>query len=137
MRFFSKAKDGGLESTVDAFFLFEIKWLCSIALLRFNKGSRENYHSHAFNAWTWFIKGDLTEHRVFQNKQHPVETKYSLSLKPKFTPRNNLHKVMARKTSWCFTIRGPWSREWTEYNDKTMETTVLTHGRKIVHSHKG
>lgn len=128
MRLFSKVKDGGLESTVDAFFLFEIKWLCSIALLRFNKGSRENYHSHAFNAMTWFIKGDMKEHRL----DILSITRYRRSLIPKFTSRNNLHKVIANKTSWCFTIRGPWSKTWTEYNVSDAAKITLTHGRKIV-----
>ena len=68
MRFFSKVKDGGPESTVDAYFLIEIKNWFSIALLKLHKCSRENYHSHAFNALTWFIKGDMVEHRIVYGK---------------------------------------------------------------------
>jgi len=47
MRLFQKAKDGGPESPVDGYFLIEIKSLFSIALLKFNNGGRENYHTHA------------------------------------------------------------------------------------------
>ena len=61
MRILQKTKDGGKESTVDAYFLIELKGWFSVALLKFNKGSRVNYHSHAFDALTWFIKGDMVE----------------------------------------------------------------------------
>ena len=127
MRFFNKTKDGGKDSTVDAFFLFEIKWLCSIALLRFNKGSRVNFHSHAFNAFTWFLKGDMTEHDM-----DGTTKKYSRRLLPKVTKREKFHKVIAERDSWCFTIRGAWQKEWSEYDPDTNETIILTHGRHEV-----
>ena len=65
MKLFSKCKDGGKESPVDAYFLIECKGLFfSVALLKFNKGGREAYHTHAFDAYTWFLKGDLVEEDV-------------------------------------------------------------------------
>ena len=56
MKLFSKCKDGGKESPVDGYFLIECKGLFSVALLKFNKGGREAYHTHAFDAYTWFLK---------------------------------------------------------------------------------
>lgn len=103
MRFFSKCKDGGVLSPVDAFFLIEIKSLFSIALLRFNKGGREEYHTHAFNAYTWFLFGDLVEEDF-----HYKKYKYTRSFKPKYTPKEKNHRVKANKTSGVFTVRGPW-----------------------------
>lgn len=125
MRFFSKAKDGGPYSPVDAYFLIEIKSLFSIALLKFNKDSRENFHTHAFNALSWFIKGDMVEQDY--NGEYRV---YERSIIPKFTSKKKNHRVIANKVSWCLTIRGPWEKTWTEDNEK--ETITLTHGRKIV-----
>lgn len=125
MKFFKQSKDGGPESPVDAFFLFEIKSLGSIALLRFNKGGREAFHTHAFNALTWFLWGDLVEQDI-DGSFRP----YKLSLLPKFTSRSKNHRVRAYKDSWCLTIRGPWAKTWTE--DDETHHTVLTHGRKIV-----
>jgi hypothetical protein len=52
MKFFCWSKDGGPDSPVEAFFLFEIKSLCSIALLKFNCDIRERmarYHEFAFD----------------------------------------------------------------------------------------
>lgn len=127
MKFLQKAKDGGPESPVDGYFLIELKGLFSIALLKFNKGGRENYHTHAFHALTWFLFGDLIEEDITG-----AEYRYKRSWLPKFTSRSKNHRVRAAKNSWCFTIRGPWSDTWTEDVPFPRETIVLTHGRKIV-----
>lgn len=133
MRFFTKTKDGGPNSTVDAYVLVEIKSLFSIMLLKFNKGTRENYHSHAFNAFSWFIKGNLREERLGRSLSHV----YTRGLFPKVTKKDNVHKVHAAKTSWVFTIRGPWQISWVEYNKKENKTIVLTNGRQKVHEYSG
>ncbi len=129
MKFFTWAKDGGPESPVDAFFLFEIKSVCSVALLRFNPGSREASHTHAFNAWTWFLSGELLEE--YLDDDGVIKYKfYKRSLLPKVTRRSRNHRVLADRTSWCFTVRGPWAKTWTE--DTDTHRITLTHGRKIV-----
>lgn len=125
MKIFKRSKDGGPESPVDAFFLIESKRLGSIALLRFNQGGREAFHTHAFNAWTWFISGDLVEQDI-DGSFRP----YTRSIIPKRTSRAKNHRVRAYKTSWCFTIRGPWASTWTETVNG--ELIVLTHGRKRI-----
>lgn len=125
MRFLSKAKDGGPNSPVDAYFLFEIKPIGSVALLKFNKGSREAFHTHAFTALTWFLWGDMTEENINGTKR-----KYSWNIIPKITRKLNNHRVIAHKTSWCLTVRGPWKRTWTETHKN--DTITLTHGRKVV-----
>ena len=120
--------DGGNDSGVTSWGL-ELKGLFSIVLLKFEPNNRENYHSHAFNALTWFIKGKLTE--VTQGIYGGYI--YRRSFTPKFTPRSCLHRVLASKDSWCFTIRGPWVDKWEEYNPNTRKWITLTHGRKVVH----
>lgn len=127
MRFLSKTKDGGPQSPVDAYFLFEIKYFMSIALLKFNKGGREAFHTHAFNALTWFLNGDLVEESI-DGTTHV----YKHSLLPKITKREKNHRVYAIKTSWCLTIRGPWTQTWTETHEDTL--TTLTHGRRIINT---
>jgi hypothetical protein len=125
MRFFQKTKDGGPDSPVNAYFLFEIKSCMSIAILKFNAGTREAFHTHAFNALTWFIAGDLVEQDISGEYYA-----YARSWIPKVTRRHKNHKVIALEDSWCLTIRGPWCDTWTE--DTEEKTTVLTHGRNIV-----
>jgi len=131
-RGFTKRKDGGKQSPVDGYWLIEIKGLFSIVLLKFNAGSRENYHSHAFNAFTWWLKGEIEEHRIIDGEK--VISRWKPSFKPKYTPRENCHKVFAQngKPAWAFCLRGPWHDTWTEWNEDTRELTTLTHGRKVV-----
>lgn len=129
MILFKKVKDGGPDSPVDGYFLFEFKSLFSIVLLKFNKGYREAYHTHAFNAITWCISGYMIEDKFESNDSAYI---YKPSVKPKITKRDNNHRVIALKDSWCISIRGPWAKTWTENNAKTGVKTVLTHGRKVV-----
>jgi hypothetical protein len=122
---FSKGKDGGPESKVQGYWLIQIKSLFAIALLRFDEGSRDAYHSHAFNSVSWVLRGKLDEHLT-----HPDTVKeYVPSFKPIHTYRNTFHKVYGRaKHTWVFTLRGPWVDTWIEHTpDKGV--TLLTHNR--------
>jgi len=123
---FKMKTDGGDKSGVVGFFLIEWKPMFSIALLRFSKGSREAYHSHAFHAITFWLKGEVIE-EMFDGTQ---KTFKGLTLKPKLTLRNCFHKVIGVTESWAFTLRGPWKDTWKE--SRSGEEVVLTHGRKIV-----
>lgn len=127
MRFFSKAKDGGKDSPVDGYFLIEIKGLFSIVFLKFNKGQRESYHTHAFNALTWFLWGDLEEQK-YNGSIH----EYKRNIIPKITKRDNNHRVKANKNSYCISLRGRWASTWTEHNNINKVKTTFTHGRKVI-----
>lgn len=127
MRFFTKVKDGGPDSNVDAYIPIEMKSLFTVALLKFNKGGREAFHTHAFTAFTWFLKGDMLE----ETKSGETSL-YKHRLWPKLTRREKFHRVLAFKDSWCFTIRGRWKDTWKEYDSSTNLVTTLTHGREVV-----
>ncbi len=126
MKIFKHGHDGGENSGVTGYWFIECKPLFSVVLLRFNKGSREAYHSHAFNALTWWLKGEVEEH--FQDGS--PSKKWKPSLKPKLTLRKTFHKIYANKISWALSIRGPWKETWEEFNGGVM--TTLAHGRKKV-----
>lgn len=118
------SKDGGQESTVQGWFI-EAKKLATAALLRFDDGTREAYHSHAFNCISWVLKGALEEEHL----EGGVDV-HRPSLKPVVTRRDTFHKVRSLGTTWVLTFRGPWSDTWKEYVDGQIIT--LTHGRKVV-----
>lgn len=128
-RLFYVKPDGGQDSGVTGYFLIEWKWLFSIAILKFEEGSREAYHSHAFNAYTWWICGHADEIKHGVSDMNKC-VQYQRSWKPKYTPRDNVHEVLAYTRCWAFTIRGPWEDTWYEYKDG--EKITLTHGRKVV-----
>lgn len=126
MRSFEWSKEGGSESHVDGFFLIEIKSLFSIVLLRFRQGGREAYHSHAFNAFTFWLKG-LAWEFLLNGKDH----RWTAGM-VKFTPRNCFHRVEAIRDTWALSFRGPWSQMWREYLPESREFVTLTNGRKVV-----
>lgn len=127
MKFLSVSKDGGPESHVTAYWLVEIKGLFSIALLKFEPGSRNEFHSHAFNSVSWLLKGCLGE----TMRERPLSCFYFYpSFLPIVTLRSTFHKVTSIGRSWVLTFRGPWSKTWKEYLPETDEDITLTHGRK-------
>jgi hypothetical protein len=128
MRLFSRAKDGGPTSTVTGYWLIELKRLFSIALLKFEDGSRDEFHDHAFNSWNWILKGEVVEefpHGWLNQTLGP-------RLRPYFTGRTRMHRVRSRGTTWVLSIRGPWAKTWQEFDPKTGKVITLTHGRKRV-----
>lgn len=124
-KLFCIKSDGGKDSGVTAFFLIEWKILFSIGILHFKKGTREAFHSHAFNAITWWLTGRVTEIKI-----DGTEKEYGPALKPKLTTRDNFHKVKAHKDTYALTLRGPWQDTWQEFKNNLFVT--LTHGRKQI-----
>lgn len=124
-RLFYKSTDGGYDSGVTAYFLIEWKILFSIGILHFKDGSREAFHSHAFSALTWWIKGNVLERKI-----DGTETNYKASFIPKYTPKTNFHKIISYGNTYALTFRGPWKNTWQEF--KNAKFITLTHGRKRI-----
>ncbi len=132
MRFFFKAKDGGPESNVTGFWLVESKRGGSIVLLRFAEGSREAFHTHAFNSISWVLKGALRELVKFRNGGDAT-IPYTPSFTPIITKRDRFHRVLGiGPATWVLSFRGPWAQNWKEYRMVEGKTVTLTHGRKEV-----
>lgn len=133
MKFFSKGKDGGPESTVTGYWLLEIKSLFSIVLLKFDGHSREAFHEHAFNSVSWLLQGQLNEyHRIENNPHLKIMMPHYPSWLPISTWKKTCHKVDSVGVSWVISFRGPWSKIWKEYNFLTGEQTTLTYGRTVL-----
>lgn len=123
MKFFKWSKDGGPDSTVSGLFVAEIKPLFSIVLLKFSPGSRDAYHTHAFNSLSWVLKGHLKEDNL-----NGGWTDYIGSVKPIWTPKKMFHKVISIGDTWVFSIRGPWMGSWQEYLPVTNTYLKLSNG---------
>lgn len=133
MKLLHIAKDGGKESTVWGFWLVEWKRLFSAALLCFEHGSREAYHSHAFNSISWVLKGSLEEDEMPREGDcYWTVRRYAPSLRPIFTPRNCMHKVTSVGRTWVLTFRGPWARTWREWLPDEDRFVTLASGRRVV-----
>ena len=127
MKLLSYGKGGGPDSTVWGFWLIESKALFSVALLCFESGSREAFHSHAFNSYSWVLKGWL--HEVFLQGGVQLHTP---SLRMVRTRRDTFHKVQSVGRTWVLTFRGPWADTWKEYLPKLKKFVTLKSGRTIV-----
>lgn len=141
MRLFSLTKDGGAESRVWAYNVIESKRFGSIMFLRFEHGSREAFHSRAFNSVSWVLRGGgLVE------EFHPDSPEYTEgtagpgalcfrvhlpSWRPVLTFRDTYHKVASSGRTWVLTFRGPWAPTWRDQAVGEPER-VLTHGRREV-----
>jgi len=133
MKFFRKGKDGGPASTVTGYWLVEIKPLFSIVLLRFEDGSRDEFHDHAFHSLNWVLKGKVVEEH---HAKGPFAKKiFGPSIRPILTKRSTFHRVVSKGTTWVLSLRGPWSKTWHEYDPKTGMFSELTHGRKILRTY--
>jgi hypothetical protein len=130
--FMATGKDGGPKSRVDGFWFIRIKGLFSVALLRFGEGTREAFHSHAFNSWSWLLTGGLEEQvcrRYDEGLVNYYWNRYKPSWRPIRTLRTTMHKVYGVKDSnWVLTFRGPWADTWEEL-DEAGDRVVLTHNR--------
>lgn len=127
MKLFRYEKDGGAESMVHGLFVVEIKSAFSIVLLRFEGKSREAFHSHAFNAISWVLRGKLVEEVI-----GGAVNEYPASRKPVLTPRTMFHKVSSDGITWAISFRGPWAEHWQEYLPEEDELVTLAQGRKDV-----
>lgn len=125
MKFLETSKDGGSESTVWAHWLIEAKRLFSIVLLRFENGTREAYHSHAFNSISWVLRGKLEERHLDGQIQYHYP-----SWKPVITKRDTFHQVFSYGRTWVVSFRGPWADSWKEVEQG--EEITLTSGRKVI-----
>lgn len=139
-------KDGGDESSVTGYWLFEIKCLFSIVLLKFDGESRDMYHNHAFWCWNWLIKGNLFEdvlHFSYYSNDVVKKTSkhYKPSWKPFFIGRDRMHQVSPdplptwnNNQAWVISFRSRWKSGWNEYNPNTGVHTTLKNGRIITKS---
>jgi len=124
-------KDGGKESRVWVWGI-ESKHVGSVLLMLFREGSREAFHSHAFNALSWVLRGKLRETFFIAGAAPRIHVP---SWKPIKTYRETFHMVegLAPRTL-VFSLRGPWVDTWREFLPRLKQFVTLTHGRKEVYA---
>lgn len=127
MKLFRYMRDGGPQSKVTGFWFIEWKRLFSAVLLHFFDGSREAYHSHAFNSISWVLRGELNE-----NMLDGGINRYLPGIRPVITRRSDFHKVVSVGDAWVMSFRGPWVKTWKEFLPEKKKFITLTHGRKVV-----
>lgn len=131
MKLLWNAKDGGAESRVWCWGI-ESKRLGSVLLLKFGQGSREAFHTHAFNSVSWVLSGELKETQMFNGPVYCTMF-HAPSWRPVHTYRETNHMVEGyAEANWALTFRGPWVDTWREFLPAAKRWLTLTHGRKEV-----
>lgn len=118
--------------SIKRFTIIEIKYLGGIIVNIFNTRNQDRFHSHAFNAWSWMIKGHYYEDVIVDGKE--IVTKKIE--KSRYIPRNHIHKITkSSHNAMSITFEGPWESVWNEYFDDGRIKTY-SWGRKVIFDSK-
>ncbi len=120
---------------IKRFTIIEIKCLGGIIVNIFNTKDQDRFHSHAFNSFSWMIRGWYKEDVVnINNNIKTLETK--IISKSRFIPRYYIHKIKeSSENAISITFEGSWKSHWKEYFDNEREKTY-TWGRKVIFDSK-
>ena len=123
------------EGHVEQFIIFENKKLFSIILYKWFTIDQIRFHTHAFSAVAFLLKGWYWEKIRFGKTE--MTNFVNVPLVPRFLPKNYCHAIQqARPGTRTLVITGPWQKHWFEYFPDT-ETWVKYHwGRKKVEKFK-
>lgn len=117
---------------VDELTLLEWKPLFSLKLFHFYPGeAQEIYHTHSFSAYSFLLSGNYIEafYNEYTNKFWSEPRNRSRLI---FIPKDRFHQITKSEGCWTIMLTGNWNDEYKEYNEKTGEIIVSTHGRKEV-----
>lgn len=114
-----------------AYTIFEHKYLFSIVVYHWKTIKQNRFHSHAFPAVAFLLKGGYDEEVYTPNgvKQKKVDQ----WLKPRVLPRNYTHRILqAEPKTWTIVFTGPWIKYWYEYFEDTQTWVKYSWGRKVL-----
>jgi hypothetical protein len=117
---------------IKRFTIIEIKHVGGIIVNIFNTEAQDRFHSHAFSAFSWMIRGHYYEDVI--DRRFEVVTKKIE--KSRFIPKNYIHKItQSSPNAMSVTFEGPWDSTWNEYFDDGRIRTY-SWGRKIIFDSK-
>lgn len=113
------------------FTIIEIKYLFGIIVNIFNTTDQDRFHSHAFHALSWMVRGHYFEDVLENNAV--ISKKIERS---RFIPKNYIHKItLSTPNAVSVTFEGPWGSTWNEYFDSGRVKTYGW-GRKVLFDSK-
>lgn len=129
---------------IKRFTIIEIKYLFGIIVNIFNTDNQDRFHSHAFNAFSWMIRGYYYEEVIVSetdpSKYHPYWLGVSVITKKieksRFIPKNYIHKITkSSPNAISITFEGPWDKNWNEFFDDG-RIKHYSWGRKVLYDSK-
>ena len=138
------------QGTITRYTLFECKWLFSIYIHDIDSVSQDRFHTHAFNALVYILKGSYSElikvnsvkvnsvkiNNDAKHENNSVIRKTYRRGQFRYIPRLLNHKIeKSEPHTTSLSLTGPYSSMWTEeLDDGTLY--VLTAGRKVLYKAK-
>lgn len=120
------------EGSVTQYTLFECKELCSVIFYRWNTVDQVRFHTHAFPAYAFLLRGFYHE-KVITDKGNVVKKIVNQLFKPRFLARDYCHSIgYAKPNTVTMVLVGRWSKQWKEYFPDTKTWVTYEWGRKKV-----
>jgi hypothetical protein len=109
------------EQSITELTLLEYKKWFSIKLFNFHKsgGVQDRFHTHAFNAYSFLLKGDYTEEVLEDNKIIKCLRSRSKAL---FIPKDSYHRITRSKGCVTLLVTGPWGETFKELRNTVGNT---------------
>lgn len=132
---FWKRKTIGLgDQNVTELTILEYKKLFSIKLFKFHKtnGKQDRFHTHAFNAYSFLLKGNYIEEVLEGNVIKKLPRNRSRLL---FIPKDSFHRITKGTDCTTLLITGPWGKAFKglTYTGRGMyKETECGEGRKVL-----
>jgi hypothetical protein len=116
---------------IKRFTIIELKYIGGIIINKFNTTNQDRFHSHAFFAFSWMIRGWYNEDIIKDNKI--ISKKIT---KSRIIPKNHIHKIKdSSKDAISVTFEGPWGNTWSEFYDDG-RVKVYSWGRRVLFDSK-
>lgn len=114
MKWFKKSEVALGEGSVTQYIVFEHKKLFSLIFYRWNTIDQVRFHTHAFAAVAFLLKGWYWEQVIFN--KIIMQNFVNIPFLPRFLPKNYCHSVQnAKPGTMTMVITGPWQKYWFEY----------------------
>lgn len=111
--------------------LFEHKRLFSVIFYRWNTVDQVRFHTHAFGAIAFLLRGWY--HEKVRFGQHIVDNFVNVPLVPRLLHRGYCHAIgFAKPNTVTMVLAGPWDLHWWEYFPDTETWVKYAWGRKVV-----
>lgn len=136
MIYFKKKRIELGEGHIIQYTLFENKKFGGIWIYNWKTIKQNRFHTHAFSAYAFLLKGSYTE-EVIKNGKIIVK-EVNQWLKPRFLPKNYTHRILkAKPKTWTIVFFGKWIDHWWEYFDDSKTWVKYGWGRKKLKKIKG
>lgn len=129
--FFKKSDVALGEGSVTQYIIFENKHFLSLIFYRWNTVNQTRFHTHAFSAVAFLLKGWYWE--KIKIDEHTVDNFVNVPLVPRYLPKQYCHAIgYSKPGTITMVITGPWDKTWQEYFPDSDEWVTYTWGRKKI-----